>query len=104
MHACHARICLHAYAMHTYVDVDMQMHIFMQVNAYAYICMHGMHIPLAGGAHPGGPHPLGGGRWTWDLMHIYIYICTHIHMNIRVYVRIQSQTYWIKPTAAGYED
>ena len=39
--------------------------------------MHGMHIPLAGGAHPGGPHPLGGrrgGRWAWDLMHICVIV------------------------------
>ena len=36
-----------------------------------------MHIPLAGGAHPGGPHPLGGrrgGRWAWDLMHICVIV------------------------------
>ena len=51
---CHARICLHAYLMQAYVDVDMQMHMLMHVNAYACICMLGMHIPLAGGAHPGG--------------------------------------------------
>ena len=83
MHACHACIyrCmhalhahaymynkfkktenLHAYSVHAYVDVDMQVHIFMSVSAYACIRMHGMHIPLAGAAHQGGYLGDGGGH------------------------------------------
>ena len=68
--ACLARICWHAYAMHAYLDVDMQTHIFMQMDAYACICTH---IPLAGEAHPGGPYPLGGGggdREPWTPGHM----------------------------------
>ena len=61
MHAC---ICLYAYAVHAYVDVGMQVRIFMHMDACACICMHmlhGMHIPLAWGAHPGYPTHVGGG-------------------------------------------
>ena len=48
--------------MHTYVDVDMQMHIFMQSVVYSCICMHGMHIALAWGALSGEPTFGGGGE------------------------------------------
>ena len=47
--------------MYADVDVEMQMNILTHVNAYAYIYMHGMHIPHSGGAHPGDP-TLRGGR------------------------------------------
>lgn len=46
--ACHACVRLHAYAMNAYADLDMQVHISMQMNACACIGMHGMHIPLIG--------------------------------------------------------
>ena len=56
--------------MHAYVDVDMQMSTFMRMDAYACICMH---IPLAGGAHPGGPYPWGGGTVKLGTEDIYIF-------------------------------
>ena len=70
--------------MHAYVDVDMQVYMFMHVSAYAcvyfmhvsaYACirMHGMQIPLAGAAHQGG-YLGGGGATNPEPWHIYIYI------------------------------
>ena len=77
--------------MHAYVsklDVDMQMHLFVQMNAYACICMHGMHVSLAGGVF------LGGGREPWTPAHIYIhlhiFVCPYIYIYIyscRTYIR-----------------
>ena len=66
--------------MHAYKDVDMQMHILMQMNACACICMLGMRIPLAGGAHPGGPYPLGGGTVKPGTQDIYKYIYIYIYI------------------------
>ena len=83
--------------MHAYVDVDMQMHILMQMNAYVCICMLGMHIPLAGGAHPGGPPPFGGGAVKPGTQDIYIpCTClynTHLDIHIYLYVHIYIYTY-----------
>ena len=82
VHACLARICLHAYAMHGNVDVGMQVHLFMYMSAYVCICMYGMHIPLAGAADPrdhtmggGAPRKLGAGTYIYV---IYIYIYSYI--------------------------
>ena len=77
--------------MLAYVDVDMQMHIFMQMNAYACICMHGMHIPPAGRARPGGPYPFGGGAVNPGPQDIN----THLSLSLSLYIciRIYIQTY-----------
>ena len=84
MHAMHAYvgacmlcmyncICLYAYAMHACVDVGTQVRIY----AYGSICLHmlhGMHIPLAWGAHPGYPTHVGGGTVKPGTQDIYMWL------------------------------
>ena len=68
--------------MHAYVDVDMQVHVFMHISAYACICRFGIHIPLAGAAHLR-DHTMGEGEGA-GIEDIYIiYICMNIEFVLK---------------------
>ena len=68
-------ICLDFVYVYLYFYVTI-----MYMYAYECICMHmlhGMHIPLAWGAHPGYPARVGGGTVKPGTQDIYIYIYLH---------------------------
>ena len=86
----HTCICIYIYTYILYIYKFIQVHtpivpypLFLEMWIYPYgsICLHmlhGMHIPLAWGAHPG-DHTIWreGDRGSWELGHmcICIYIC-----------------------------
>ena len=76
---------LYAYAMHAYVDVGMQVRIFVYMNAYACICcmaciFHSHGEPILGTQPMWG----GGGTVKPGTQDIYIYIYIYIHIYIHI--------------------